>query len=241
MPWSRAGQSLSARRAASTSPVDRPAGRISRKCARRCNAGACCRPVCRSRPCARPPASKCARSGRDRSRRHGALSRRASLEPGRHGEPRPRRDRAAAHQARFPRRAGADAIRGDPDPWCLPQGRSSTLRTVPSRSTAFSSRSTTNPIPTTRSCCSSRSPRARRRARLRPRRRKPTLRDGPVGPRTVRTLEGPVVGPARGAGRSVVAMPMAGARGLVDALRGSTTERVVREASCPVLALPVAR
>jgi len=36
-------------------------------------------------------------------------------------------------------------------------------------------------------------------------------------------------------------MPMAGARGLVDALRGSTTERVVRGVSCPVLALPVGR
>jgi nucleotide-binding universal stress UspA family protein len=30
-------------------------------------------------------------------------------------------------------------------------------------------------------------------------------------------------------------------QGFVDALRGSTTERVVREACCPVLALPVAR
>jgi nucleotide-binding universal stress UspA family protein len=71
----------------------------------------------------------------------------------------------------------------------------------------------------------------------------PALRDGPDGPRKVRTVEGPVVetllDEARGV--SVVAMPMAGARGLVDALRGSTTERMVREVSCPVLALPVAQ
>jgi nucleotide-binding universal stress UspA family protein len=71
----------------------------------------------------------------------------------------------------------------------------------------------------------------------------PALRDSRNGSRKVRTIDGLVVetllAEAQGAG--VVAMPMAGARGLVDALRGSTTERVVREVSCPVLALPVAR
>ena len=39
----------------------------------------------------------------------------------------------------------------------------------------------------------------------------------------------------------LIVMPTAGRTGVFDALRGSTTERVVREASCPVLALPVAR
>jgi nucleotide-binding universal stress UspA family protein len=34
-------------------------------------------------------------------------------------------------------------------------------------------------------------------------------------------------------------MPTAGRHGLVDALRGSVTERVLHEAPCPVLAIPV--
>jgi nucleotide-binding universal stress UspA family protein len=37
-----------------------------------------------------------------------------------------------------------------------------------------------------------------------------------------------------------IAMPTAGHHGVLDALRGSTTERVVRHAPCPVLALPAA-
>jgi nucleotide-binding universal stress UspA family protein len=58
----------------------------------------------------------------------------------------------------------------------------------------------------------------------------------------VRTLEGAVVETllAEADRADLVAMPMAGARGLVDAIRGSTTERMVREVTCPVLALPVA-
>jgi nucleotide-binding universal stress UspA family protein len=36
----------------------------------------------------------------------------------------------------------------------------------------------------------------------------------------------------------VIAMPTAGHHGVLDALRGSTTERVIRHAPCPVLALP---
>jgi nucleotide-binding universal stress UspA family protein len=36
----------------------------------------------------------------------------------------------------------------------------------------------------------------------------------------------------------LVAMPTAGHRGFLDALRGSTTERVIRQAPCPVLAVP---
>jgi nucleotide-binding universal stress UspA family protein len=38
----------------------------------------------------------------------------------------------------------------------------------------------------------------------------------------------------------IIAMPTAGHHGVLDALRGSTTERVIRHAPCPVLALPVA-
>jgi nucleotide-binding universal stress UspA family protein len=34
-------------------------------------------------------------------------------------------------------------------------------------------------------------------------------------------------------------MPTAGHHGVLDALRGSTTERVIRHAPCPVLALSV--
>ena len=37
----------------------------------------------------------------------------------------------------------------------------------------------------------------------------------------------------------LVAMPTRGQDGFLDVLRGSTTERVVRHAPCPVLALPV--
>lgn len=37
---------------------------------------------------------------------------------------------------------------------------------------------------------------------------------------------------------NLIAMPTAGHHGLLDALRGSTTERVLRHAPCPVLAIP---
>ena len=36
-----------------------------------------------------------------------------------------------------------------------------------------------------------------------------------------------------------IGMPTAGHHGVLDALRGSTTERVIRHAPCPVLAVPV--
>jgi nucleotide-binding universal stress UspA family protein len=36
----------------------------------------------------------------------------------------------------------------------------------------------------------------------------------------------------------LIAMPTAGHHGIFDALRGSTTERVLRHAPCPVLAMP---
>lgn len=38
---------------------------------------------------------------------------------------------------------------------------------------------------------------------------------------------------------NLIGMATAGHHGLLDALRGSTTERVLREASCPVLAIPI--
>jgi hypothetical protein len=38
----------------------------------------------------------------------------------------------------------------------------------------------------------------------------------------------------------LIVMPTAGHRGLLDALRGSTTERVIRHAPCPVFAVPSA-
>ena len=37
----------------------------------------------------------------------------------------------------------------------------------------------------------------------------------------------------------LIGMPTAGHHGVLDALRGSTTERVIRHAPCPVLAVPV--
>ncbi len=36
----------------------------------------------------------------------------------------------------------------------------------------------------------------------------------------------------------LIGMPTAGHHGFLDALRGSTTERVLRQAPCPVLAVP---
>jgi nucleotide-binding universal stress UspA family protein len=38
---------------------------------------------------------------------------------------------------------------------------------------------------------------------------------------------------------NLIAMATAGHQGLLDAIRGSTTERVLRQAPCPVLAIPV--
>jgi hypothetical protein len=37
----------------------------------------------------------------------------------------------------------------------------------------------------------------------------------------------------------LIVMPTQGHHGFLDALRGSTTERIVRRADCPVLAVPV--
>jgi nucleotide-binding universal stress UspA family protein len=46
---------------------------------------------------------------------------------------------------------------------------------------------------------------------------------------------------AMGLGADLIAMATAGHHGLLDAIRGSTTERVLRRAPCPVLAIPVGR
>jgi nucleotide-binding universal stress UspA family protein len=56
----------------------------------------------------------------------------------------------------------------------------------------------------------------------------------------VRTLEGPVIETLllEAEQADLIAMPMVGPRGFLDALRGSTTERMVKEATRPVLALP---
>jgi nucleotide-binding universal stress UspA family protein len=42
-------------------------------------------------------------------------------------------------------------------------------------------------------------------------------------------------------GAELIVMPTAGRAGVFEALRGSTTERVLRHASCPILAVPVSR
>lgn len=66
----------------------------------------------------------------------------------------------------------------------------------------------------------------------------------PVGEaEPVETLQGPTVEAILGAANSYLAdllvMPTAGRQGFLDALRGSTTEQVLRRAPCAVLALPV--
>jgi hypothetical protein len=68
----------------------------------------------------------------------------------------------------------------------------------------------------------------------------PLLFDGHGQSRRVRTLQGPVVETllAEAERADMIAMPMVGRDGLLDALRGSTTERIVKSATRPVLALP---
>jgi nucleotide-binding universal stress UspA family protein len=46
---------------------------------------------------------------------------------------------------------------------------------------------------------------------------------------------------ARETGADMVVMSTAGHHGFLDALRGSTTERVLRKLSCPLLTVPVGR
>ncbi len=59
---------------------------------------------------------------------------------------------------------------------------------------------------------------------------------------TIEVVQGPIVDTllriAQDYHADMIAMPTAGRHGFLDALRGSTTERVLRRASCPVLAMP---
>ena len=68
----------------------------------------------------------------------------------------------------------------------------------------------------------------------------PILLDGDKERLSVRRIDGPVVETLLDQARqaSMVVMPMAARRDLLDLVRGSTTDRVVREVTCPVLALP---
>lgn len=68
----------------------------------------------------------------------------------------------------------------------------------------------------------------------------PELYDDRHALRPVRTIGGPVVETLldEAGEASLIAMPTAGRQNLRDTLRGSTTERVISEAPCPVLAIP---
>jgi nucleotide-binding universal stress UspA family protein len=68
----------------------------------------------------------------------------------------------------------------------------------------------------------------------------PWILDPAGEPYMVEVRRGPVVETIVAAGASVdlIVMPTAGHRGFLDALRGSTTEQVLHQAPCPVLALP---
>jgi nucleotide-binding universal stress UspA family protein len=72
-----------------------------------------------------------------------------------------------------------------------------------------------------------------------------TLEDGPEWSFARLTREGDPVEQIEAAAELVraelIVMPTHGRHGVFDALRGSTTEQVVRRASCPVLAVPAAR
>jgi len=69
----------------------------------------------------------------------------------------------------------------------------------------------------------------------------PVLLDEQKEPLSVRRIDGPVVETLLDQARqaSIVVMPMAARRDPLDLFLGSTTDRVVREVTCPVLALPV--
>jgi nucleotide-binding universal stress UspA family protein len=70
---------------------------------------------------------------------------------------------------------------------------------------------------------------------------KPPPLDDMMGVPQVALAEGPVVSTiltfAQENQMQLIAMPTAGHQGFLDVFRGSTTERVLREASCPVLAV----
>ena len=50
-----------------------------------------------------------------------------------------------------------------------------------------------------------------------------------------------ILGAAESVGAQLIVMPTAGRAGVFEALRGSTTERVLRHARCPLLAVPTSR
>lgn len=70
----------------------------------------------------------------------------------------------------------------------------------------------------------------------------PALADAAGTPLKIRSLGGEVVPgilhEAATGGAGLIAMATAGKQGFLDFLRGSTTEQVVRQAPCPVLAVP---
>jgi len=70
----------------------------------------------------------------------------------------------------------------------------------------------------------------------------PTIRSARNSQRPIRKLSGPVIETilAEARGASLVAMPTVGREGFWDMIHGSTTERVLNEVGCPVLALPIA-
>lgn len=70
--------------------------------------------------------------------------------------------------------------------------------------------------------------------------RAPAVRDAQGAELPVRTINGPVVETLVDEAQraSLIAMPTAGRHGVLDAVRGSTTERIVSTVGCPVLALP---
>ncbi|MBT2132997.1 universal stress protein [Croceibacterium sp. LX-88] len=71
----------------------------------------------------------------------------------------------------------------------------------------------------------------------------PRVEDGNGAPLPVRTVEGSVVEALVLEADSVnlIAMPTEGRNGFLDAIRGSTTERLISEVGCPVLVLPVSK
>jgi Universal stress protein family/DnaJ domain len=104
------------------------------------------------------------------------------------------------------------------------------------------------------SAMASRRPRSRGNCR-RPQRRGELLHVGGSGPLIQSVSDGATVPVALRTGDVVstilkaadeqkadlVAMPTSGHQGFLDAVRGSTTERVLRHAPCPVLAVPAGR
>lgn len=68
----------------------------------------------------------------------------------------------------------------------------------------------------------------------------PTFLNKAGEPLDVELIQGPVVDTILEAADTadLIAMPTGGRHGFLDALRGSTTERVLHPANCPLVALP---